>query len=146
MGDRGFKKQRDLKLHYQKYHPPSKVPKLALDLPLSTPDSLSRTLEGLTIEYAPDVERSFSVELLHQFDAESPCSSVAISSNERYFAVGAKNVIHVCSLVSGEEVMRFEPGAPITNRGPENYVRGLCFTPNSNFLIASFGCEIMVCC
>ena len=146
MGVRGFKKQRDLKLHYQKYHPVSKVPKLAFDIPSSTPDSLSRALEGLTIEYNPDVERSFSVELLHQFKAESVRSAVAISPNERYFAVGAKSVIHVCSLGSGEDVMRFEPGAPETNNGLEhNYVHDVCFTSDSNFLIAASRSKIMVC-
>ena len=146
MGDRGFKKQRDLKLHYQKYHPVSKVPKLAFDIPSSTPDILSRALEGLTIEYNPDVERSFSVELLHQFKAESVCSAVAIGPNERYFAVGRNNVIHVCSLGSGEGVMRFEMGAPETF-WEIDYVRDVCFTPDSNFLIAAFESgRIGVCC
>ena len=141
-GDRGFKEQRDLKLHCQMYHPPPEVPKLALDPPSSIPASLSRTLEGPTLVFPPDVKLSFSVELLHQFSADSECTSVAISPNEHYYAVGAKNVIHVCSLGSGEEVMRFEIGAPETYR----WVRDVCFTPDSKLLIAAVGGEIMVCC
>ena len=89
MSDQGFKKQRDLKLHCQKYHPPPKFPELVLDPPSLTQDSTSGIFEGLTIEYAPDLERAFTVDLLYQSRSEYMCTSVAISGDERYFAVGA---------------------------------------------------------
>jgi WD40 repeat protein len=143
MGDRGFKKQRDLNLHSLKYHPRPKAPELILDLPPLTPDPLSRTLEGLTIEYAPDVERSFSVELLHQFHTESVCFAAAISPDRRYFAVATKKMIQVCSLESGEEVMRFEVRNQMDH---DEYLRDVLFTPDSNFLVgAGEAREVMVC-
>ena len=148
MSDQGFKKQRDLKLHCQKYHPPPKVPELVLDPPSLTQDSPSGIFEGLTIEYAPDLERAFTVDLLYQFRSESPCTSVAISGDERYFAVGGDRKIYICSLGSGKEVMRFEVNAP----GPvhpdgDDHVRGLAFTTDSKFLIGvTESGRIMVCC
>ena len=134
MSDQGFKKQRDLKLHCQKYHPPPKVPELVLD-------------EGLTIEYAHDLENSFTVDLLHQFTSEPACTSVAISGDERYFAVGADRKIYICSLGSGKEVMRFEVNAPgPVHPNDDEYFRDLAFTTNSKFLIGtSKSGRIMVC-
>ncbi|KAK0514512.1 hypothetical protein JMJ35_003129 [Cladonia borealis] len=125
MSDQGFKKQRDLKLHCQKYHPPPKVPELVLD-------------EGLTIEYAHDLENSFTVDLLHQFTSEPACTSVAISGDERYFAVGADRKIYICSLGSGKEVMRFEVNTPgPVHPNDDEYFRDLAFTTNSKFLIGT---------
>lgn len=143
MGDQGFKKQRDLKLHSLKYHPRPKAPGLILDLPSLTPDPLSRSLEGLTIEYAPDVERSFSVELLHRFRMASVCTSAVISPDERYVAVAANKEITVFSLGSGAVVMVFQVDE---QRGEDNYVRDALYTPDSNFLIgATESKEVMVC-
>lgn len=143
MGDRGFKKQRDLKLHSLKYHPRPKVPELILNTPSLTPDPLSRTLEGLSIKYAPDVERSFSVELLHKFQTEAVCCSAAISPNQRYFAVATNKMIQVCSLGSGEEVMRYKVGNQMDG---DDYVRDVLFTPDSNFLVGATETKmIMVC-
>lgn len=143
--DQGFKKQRDLKLHRQKYHPPLNVPELILDPPSLTQDSPSNILEGLTIEYAPDLERSFTVDLLYQFTSESACTSVAISGDERYFAVGSDRKIYVCSLGSGKEVWRFDVNAPRSDY--DDYVRDLAFTTDSKFLIgANKSGRIMVCC
>ena len=148
MSDQGFKKQRDLKLHCQMYHPPPKVPELVLDSPSLAYDSLSDILEGLTIEYAPDLERSFTVHLIYEFVSESVCSCVAISGDERYVAVGGNRKVYIYSLGSGKEVMRFEVNAS----GPvepdsDNYFRALSFTVDSKFLIgASESGRIMVCC
>lgn len=143
MGDRGFKKQRDLNLHSLKYHPRPKAPELILDLPPLTPDPLSRTLEGLTIEYAPDVERSFSVELLHHLPTKSVCLAAAISPDGRYFAVATKKMIQVCSLGSGEEVMRFDGRNQMVDN---DYVRDVLFTPDSNFLVgARMNQDVIVC-
>jgi hypothetical protein len=43
MADHGFKKQRDLKLHGQKYHPPPKAPNLTLAVSESQAEAKSRT-------------------------------------------------------------------------------------------------------
>lgn len=149
MGNQGFKKQRDLKLHSLKYHPRPKAPELILDLPSLTPDLpsltpdlLSRKLERLTIEYAPDVERSFSVELLHQFRMASICSYAAISPDERYFAVAANKVIQVFNFGSGEVVMSFDAAKQATDRA---LIRHALFTPDSNFLIGAINNNVMVC-
>ena len=148
MSDQGFKKQRDLNLHCQKYHPPPKVPELGLDPPSMTQNPPSGIFEGLSIEYAPDLEPSFTVHLLFQFRIESVCTSVAISGDERYFAVGGNGKIYICSLDSGKEVIRFEVNAP----GPfqpvgDDYIRDLLFTTDSKFLIgATESGRIMVCC
>ena len=142
-GGSGFKKQRDLKLHSLKYHSRPKAPELILDLPSLTPDPLSRNLEGLTIEYAPDVERSFSVELLHQFHTAPVCCSAAISPDERYVAVAGKVGIVVFSLGLGEVVTVFEVDKQVDY---DNYVRDALFSPDSNFLIgATESNEVMVC-
>ena len=147
MSDQGFKKQRDLKLHCQKYHPSPKVPRLVLDPPSLNRGSPSNGLEGLTIEYAPDLESSFTVKLLYQFTSESACTSVAISGDERYFAVGGSRKIYICSLGSGKEVMRFEVNDSRHIQPRCDYVRGLSFTTDSEFLIgATESGRIMVCC
>ena len=142
MSDQGFKKQRDLKLHCQKYHPSPKVPQLVMDPPSLTQDSPSDILEGLTIEY--DLECSFTVDLLYQFTSEQVCTSIAISGDERYFAVGGNMKIYICSLGSGKEVMRFEVNDPLP---VWDYVRGLLFTTDNEKLIgATESGRIMVRC
>lgn len=144
MSDQGFKKQRDLKLHRQMYHPPPKVPELVLDLAY---DSLPDTLEGLTIEYAPDLERSFTVHLLYEFESELGCSCVAISGDERYVAVGGSEVC-IYNLGLGKEATRFEMKAPgSVEPDNEEYVNDLSFTADSKFLIGAIDSgRIMVCC
>ena len=148
MSDQGFKKQRDLKLHCQKYHPPPKVPELVLDPPSLDHDSPSDILTELAIVYAPDLESSFTVDLLFEFVSESVCSCVAISGDERYVAVGRNRKIYICSLVTLKEVMRYEVNAP----GPVqldsyDYVRDLSFTRGSECLIgATESGRILVCC
>ena len=147
MSEQGFKKQRDLKLHCQKYHPTPKVPELVLDPPSLTQESPSNTFEELTIDYAPDLERSFTVDLLYQFRSESGCSSIAISGDERYFAVGGNRKICICSLGSGKEVMTFvmEVPEPLP-QARDGHIRGLSFTTDSKFLIgATASGRIMVC-
>ena len=131
MSDQGFKKQRDLKLHCQKYHPLSKVPELILDPPSLTQDTSSGDFD---VEYAPDLERAFTVDLLYQFRIESWCSCVAISGDERYFAVGGDREIYICSLGSGKEVMRFEVNDPLP---VWDSVRGLLFTTDNELLIGA---------
>lgn len=78
----------DLELHCETGQPPSKVPESVVDSPPLAHDSPSDILEGLTIEYTPELERSFTVHLLHQLSSESICTCIAISGDERYFAVG----------------------------------------------------------
>ena len=148
MSDQGFKKQRDLKIHCQKYHPPPKVPVLVLDPPSLTQDSLSGIFDGLTVRYALDLECPFKVDLLYQFSPESTGSSIAISGDERYFAVGRGNKIYIYSLVSGKEVMEFELYVPRTTQPDySDFVRDLSFTTDSKFLIGvTFNGRIMVCC
>ena len=123
MSDQGFKKQRDLKLHCQKYHPPPKVPELVLD-------------------------GSVTVDLVYEFNSKSECASIAISGDERYFAVGGNKKICICSLRSGKKVMRFEMEVPgFVPRDQDDYVRGLSFTTDSKFLIgATESGRILVCC
>ncbi len=148
MSDQGFKKQRDLKLHCQKYHLPPKVPELVLDPPSLTQDSLSGIFGEFTIEYAPDLERPFTVDLLYQFNAGTRYKSIAISGGERYFAVGDKE-IYICSLKSGKELMRFEVNVPGGTFEPDyhEYVHDLLFTTDSKFLIGAIRSgRIMVCC
>ena len=148
MSDQGFKTQRDLKLHCQKYHPSPILPELGLDPPPLTQNSPSGIFEGLTIEYAPDLEPAFTVDLLYQFRAESVCTIIAISGDEQYFAVGSNGKIFICSLGSGKESMNFEVNVP----GPrqpdcDDWVRGLLFTTDCKFLIgATDSGRIMVCC
>ena len=148
MSDQGFKTQRDLKLHCQKYHSPPKVPELVLDPPSLTEDSPYGIFEGLTIEYAPDIERAFTVDLLYQVRSESVCSCVAISGDEHYFAVGGNEKIYICSLGSGKEVMRCKVNVP----GPvqpdsDDRVHALLFTTDCKSLIgATENGRIMVCC
>ena len=123
MSDQGFKKQRDLKLHCQKYHPPPEVPELVLD-------------------------GSVTVDLVYEFKAKSECASIAISGDERYFAVGGNKKICICSLGSGKKVMRFEMEVPgFVPPDQDDYVRGLSFTTDSKFLIgATESGRILVCC
>ena len=148
MSDQGFKKQRDLKLHCQMYHPPPNIPELVLDSPSLAYDSLSDILEGLTTEYAPDLERSFTVHLIYQFGSESVCAGVAISGDERYAAVGGNRKVYLYSLGSGKELMRFEVNAPgRVEPDAANYVRDLLFTADSKLLFgATESGRIMVCC
>ena len=145
MSDQGFKKQRDLKLHCQMYHPPPKVPELVLDTPSLAYDSQPKRV---TIEYAPGLERAFTPHLLHQFRSESMCTCIAISRNERYFAVGGNRTIHICSVESGDEVMRLDTNVPgPIQQDSEEYVRDLLFTADSEVLIgATDKGRIMVCC
>lgn len=146
MAERGFKKQRELKTHCQKYHPPPKAPELVLDLPPLGPDtstqdslalgSLPGALEGLTIQYAADAEQSFSVELLHQRRVGSFCGSVAISPDEFYFAMAGSWDVTICRSDSGLECMIFKVSG----------VNDLCFTTDSKSLIGATRCgRIMVC-
>ena len=144
MSDQGFKKHRDLKLHCQKYHPPTKVPKLVLDPPSLTLDIPSG---GFHVEYAPDLERTFTVDLLYNFRIESACIGLAISGDERYLAVGGNSKIYICSLGSGKEIMRFEVNDPGPAKPVWDDVRCLFFTTDSEFLIgATESGRIMVCC
>ena len=140
-------KQRDLKLHCQMYHPPPKVPELILDSSSLAYDSLSDIREGVTIEYAPDLKRSFTVHLIYEFGSESGCSCVAISGDERYVAVGGDKV-YIYSLGSGKEVARFEMNVPESvEPDSEDHVYDLLFTADSKFLIgATESGRIMVCC
>lgn len=137
MGKRGFRKQHELKLHCQKYHPVTRVPELVLP-PSLTPTSLSSTLEGLTIAYAPDVEQSFSVELLYQFKFHSVCCSTAISPDLLFFATATNRFVHLCSLKTEEEVWRFDMGGgEPTNSDDECYFRDVTFSPDGLSLVAA---------
>ena len=75
------------------------------------------------------------------------CTCVAISGDERYFAVGGNRKIYICRSGTGKEVMRFEVNAP----GPvqpdcDDYVRALLFTKDCKFLFgATESGRIMVC-
>jgi hypothetical protein len=150
MTDRGFKKSRDLKLHTQKYHPPPKIPSLTLSSsshepksesgPSSLLDNLSRDLGDLRIEYAPEVEKRFTVELLHQFKTTSVCCTTAISSDERYFAVGENKYLSICSMATGEFIKSFHMGA---DDDMENYIRDLFFTLDSRGVVAASETKII---
>lgn len=149
MGKQGFKKQHDLKLHRQKYHPPTQVPELVLSSTL-TPVSLSHPdiFGGLTISYAPHIELPFSVALLYQFKFHSVCYSTAISPDQLFFATATKRFIHLCSLETGKEVGRFDMGVrESTDSNNHDYVFDVCFTPDGLSLIgAGESRKIMVCC
>jgi hypothetical protein len=142
MADRGFKKPRDLKLHTQKYHPP-RIPSLPLNSPSHEPKSesgpssllenLSRDLGDLRIEYAPEVEKRFTIELLHQFTTTSVCCITAISSDERYFAVGANKQLSICSMATGEPIKSIHMDA---NYG-DCYIRDVFFTLDSRGVVAA---------
>ena len=143
MADRGFKKPRDLKLHAQKYHPPPKIPSLTLDPPSHEPepdsgpssllDNLSQDVEDLRIEYAPQIKERFTVELLHQFTTTSVCSTSAISSDERYFAVGANKCLSICSMASGELIKSFRIDSVWDE---DNFIYDVKFTLDSRGVVA----------
>jgi hypothetical protein len=144
MADRGFKKPQDLKLHTQKYHPPPKIPTLTLNTPPHEPksesdsssllDNLSQDVANLRIDYAPETEKRFTVELLHQFTTTSYCCTTAISSDERYFAVGADKCISICSMATGKFIKSFHLD---TDFEGDNFVRGAVFTPDSRGIVAA---------
>jgi WD40 repeat protein len=144
MADRGFKKPQDLKLHTQKYHPPPKIPTLTLNTPPHEPksesdsssllDNLSQDVANLRIDYAPETEKRFTVELLHQFTTTSYCCTTAISSDERYFAVGADKCISICSMATGKFIKSFHLD---TDFEGDNFVRGVVFTPDSRGIVAA---------
>jgi hypothetical protein len=146
MADRGFKKPRDLKLHTQKYHPPPKIPSLTLNLPSHKPKpdsgpssllgNLSRNLGDLRIDYAPEVEKRFTVELLHRFTTLSVCYAIAISSDERYFAGGGKEILYIFSMATGEFIKSFYVDA---GDGREVYLRAIFFTLDSRGIVAALG-------
>ena len=143
MADRGFKKPRDLKLHAQKYHPPPKIPSLNLHSPSQKPksesdpssllDNLSQDVEDLRIDYVPEIEQRFTVELLHQFTTTSVCCTTAISSDERYFAVGANKCLSICSMASGELIKSFRIDSVWDE---DNYIRDVEFTLDSRAVVA----------
>ncbi|KAL9110066.1 MAG: hypothetical protein Q9227_005405 [Pyrenula ochraceoflavens] len=148
----GFKKQRDLKLHYQKYyHPSTEVPKLIL-APSLTPASLSGIidgpgiLDGLRIDYAPDVKRSFSIKLLYEIQFNSVPCSTAISPGQHFFAAAANLTVNLFSLETGKEVWTFDISVgEASDVGKDNYGRDVCFSPDGFSLIAGAECgRIMV--
>ena len=137
----------DLELDCETDYPPSEMPQLLMDLPSLAHDPPSDLSKGLIIVYEPDVECSFTVHLLHQFWSESVCTCIAISGDERYFAVGGNRKIYVCSLKPGDEVMTLDVTVPgPVQEDPDDFVRDLSFTADSKFLIgATDSGRIMVC-
>ena len=146
MGNQGFKNERELKLHCQKYHPKPKFPDLVIDLPSPTQDPSCDIVEGLTIKYAPDLERVFALDPLYQFRSEFELYSVAISPDERYFAMGGRMRVYIYNLESGTEVMWFELDGPGAFQDEGDSVLDLLFTTDNEFLIgATEAGRVMVC-
>ena len=138
----------DLELDCEKDHPPSEVSETVLDSPSLADASSPDISKGLIIEYAPDLEHSFTVNLLHQFRSDSVCTCIAVSSDERYFAVGGNRKIYICRVNSGDEVMRLETDVQRPSQeDPDDYIRDLSFTGDDRYLIgATDSGRIMVCC
>lgn len=132
----------DLELDCETDDPPSEMPELFMDFPSLAHDPPS------DLVYAPDLECSFTVHLLHQFWSESVCTCIAISGDERFFAVGGSRKIYVCSFKPGDEAMTLDVtvAGPV-QEDPDDFVRDLSFTADSQFRIgATESGRIMVCC
>uniref|UniRef100_A0A7S1HJV2 Transcriptional repressor Tup1 N-terminal domain-containing protein n=4 Tax=Hemiselmis andersenii TaxID=464988 RepID=A0A7S1HJV2_HEMAN len=106
-------------------------------------DSRGRPLDDWNVVQNPTAAVKTNIELQHTLDHDSVVCCVRFSNNGRYVATGCHNAAVLYDAETGERLALFANQGVVESQAAleqlelgDSYVRSVCFSPDSRFLVA----------
>ncbi len=112
--------------------------------PMTAPAHLKKVKDDWSAVFNQAVPRVLDVDLIHTLQHESVVTSVKISHDGKYQAMGCNHSAFVYNVATGEKICHLQDKS-IDLTGGDLYIRSVCFIPNGKCLVTGDeGCLVKV--